>query len=228
MDEETKKRYEEEVNTIVKGRVDSINLFYPHVRNAYQNSYNWPEIDPIRIEICLCLIFGFCQAAITLTNHLFETLFKIALITQHAISNKVNDKSEAPTVGSITQQISPGFDKYNPEDLVKNIDRACAIGFITKDQKKKLHELRQGFRNAYSHSDKEKIFRGVTVPAQAIRLGEQGLEVGSIEEADVAKLIFAHGMFQVDQSTEEALPYFLYMDGIARQIRSKLFSDKKV
>jgi hypothetical protein len=227
MDEETKKLYEEEVNTIVKSRVDSINLFYPHVRKAYRNSYEWPEIDPIRVEICLCFVFGFCQAATTLTNHLFETLFKIALITHDTISNKIPDNSESPTVSSITQQIAPAFDKYNPEKLVQNIDRACTIGLITKDQKKELHELRNDFRNAYSHSDKNKIFRGVTVPAQAIRLGKQGFEVGDVEQTDVAKLIFAHGMLQVKQSSEEALPYFLYMDGIARQIRGKLFSTAK-
>jgi len=39
-----------------------------------------PELDVIRHEVCLCLIFHLNQAAIALTNHLLESFLKYSLI----------------------------------------------------------------------------------------------------------------------------------------------------
>ena len=42
----------------------------------YSTPYDWPEMDTLRYEICGCISFGLNQAAITLTNHLLESLLK--------------------------------------------------------------------------------------------------------------------------------------------------------
>jgi hypothetical protein len=84
MDKERQELLTQEVNKIIKSRIAFINRNYPAVRDAYQNHYNWPEMDTLRHEVCLCLIFGLHQAAITLTNHLVESLLKVALITHDA------------------------------------------------------------------------------------------------------------------------------------------------
>ena len=43
---------------------------YSSIAEVVDNEYRWPEIDSVRSEICKCIICGFNQAAITLTNHL--------------------------------------------------------------------------------------------------------------------------------------------------------------
>lgn len=225
MDEELKKQIIDEINSVIKSRISSINRNYVQIRDAYKNGYHLPELDPLRHEICLCIFFGLDQAAITLTNHFFEALFKFALINKESELQKAKKESGPPSVASFIKTIESAFDKYNSKDLSNNIDRACTIGLITKEQKKELQRLRDDFRNAYSHSDKEKTFRDGTIPAQAISLEGDQLTAGSVEEADVAKLIFAHGILQVNQANVEAIPYFLYLDKVARQVIKKLFGD---
>lgn len=53
---EEKKKYIDEINVILSERLIQIKNNYPQVREAYQNTYDWPEIDPIRHEISLCLM----------------------------------------------------------------------------------------------------------------------------------------------------------------------------
>jgi len=225
MDEELKKQIIDEMNSVVKSRISFINQNYVHVRNSYKTGYYSPELDPLRHEICLCLIFGLNQAAITLTNHFFETLFKFALIIKDSKLHDTSPETSSPTVDSFIKTIEPAFDKYNSKDLGDNINRACTLGLVTKEQKKELQQFREDFRNAFSHSDKEKTFRDGTIPAQAISVEGDQLKTGNVEETDITKLIFAQGILQADQAKVEAIPYFLYMDNIARQILKKLFGD---
>lgn len=63
MDQE---QFSDEVNAIVRSRKEFIDRHYIAVRDAYQDAYNWPELDTLRHEICLCITFGMCQAAIDL------------------------------------------------------------------------------------------------------------------------------------------------------------------
>jgi hypothetical protein len=224
MDEQTKKTLSDEVNQIIRDRRESINNNYPTVRTAYRDSYDWPEMDPLRHEISLCLIFGLNQAAITLTNHMLESLLKNALI----IHDSKIDSADAPPVSdapveSFVALTKPASEKYAANDLGDNINRACSVGLITKDQKKDLHEIREKHRNAYSHSDKEKTFGDSTVSAQGVRLEADKLSANQPELARIADLIFAHGVMQAKQAEREAIPYFLYMDGLVRQIREKIF-----
>jgi hypothetical protein len=94
---------------------------------------------------------------------------------------------------------------------------------ITKDQKKDLHDIRDRIRNPYSHSDKDKAFGEQRIPAQVIRIENDKLIAEEPENPQLAELVIAHGLAQAMQAEEEAVPYFLYMDKLVRQIRTKLF-----
>jgi hypothetical protein len=85
------------------------------------------------------------------------------------------------------------------------------------------HEIQDRIRNPYSHSDKDKAFRDQRIPAQAMRIENGKLIVEQPENPQLAELVFAHGLAQAMQAEQEAVPYFLYMDSLARQIREKLF-----
>jgi hypothetical protein len=216
--------YSNEVNEIVKSRAEFINRNYLAVRKSYQDGYDWPELDPLRHEISLCLIFGLHQAAITLTNHLLESLLKNALIVHGTkLDHGDQEKRKSNAVESFVALFRPARKKFAANDLGDNINRACSAGLIDKDQKKELHKIRDGLRNAYSHSDKDKTFGEQTIHTQAMHLEDGKFIVEQRESTRLAELLLAHGLAQAMQAEQEAIPYFLYMDQLARQIREKLF-----
>src|SRR5438094_10600049 len=88
MDEATKQAIIDEMNSIIRERQPTIGKNYLRVRDCYLKEYGLPELDPLRYEITLCLTFGLYQAAITLTNHLLESLLKYALIYHHALQKQ--------------------------------------------------------------------------------------------------------------------------------------------
>ena len=64
MDDKEKNNYKDDIDNIIDSRIKYINSTYLLIRNAYMNGYDNPELDPLRNEICLCLMFGLCQGAI--------------------------------------------------------------------------------------------------------------------------------------------------------------------
>jgi hypothetical protein len=224
MHKERQELLNKEVNEIIKSRVQFINQNYPTVREAYQNHYNWPEMDTLRHEVCLCLVFGLHQAAITLTNHLLESLLKNALIVWHTkLEAKAQSSRTQHSIESFVALFRPARKQFSSNDLGDNINRACTAGLITKEQKKELHDIRERIRNPYSHSDKDKAFGDQRIPAQAVRIEDGKFVVEQPENPQLAGLIIAHGIAQAMQAEQEAVPYFFYMDKLVRQIRAKLY-----
>lgn len=224
MDEATKKAIIDEVNAIIRERQTTIGKNYLRVRDCYLTEYGLPELDPLRYEITLCLTFGLYQAAITLTNHLLESLLKYALIYHHALQKQQErQRIEGHAVEALIEWLSEGKNLYADKNLDDNINRACTLGLITKEQKKKLHDIQQTFRNAYGHADKGKTFGEATVPVEAVHFtGERVVRDGK-KEVRLADLLIFQGIFQVIYAEKDAVPYYLYIDSLARQIIAKLF-----
>lgn len=101
-------------------------------------------------------MFGLNQAAITLTNHLLENLLKTTLIA-HYSKDKFPKNSEGK-VEELIEMTREAREKYGDMALGNCINAIRSAGLIDKDQQKSLHELRDFFRNAFGHADKEKIF----------------------------------------------------------------------
>ena len=228
MDPETKKKWSEEVDEILESRYPFISDNYRRIRDVLHTGYGWHEFDLLRIEICLALMIGLYQAAITLTNHFLESLLKTALMTKDAFDKGVEEQdAEKGTVQSLIDTYGPSIDKYDSQDLGKNINAACSSGLITKKQKEQLHEFRKGFRNAYSHSDRKKTFGESTVPVQAGRLVDGQLQLDERQETRIAELMIGKGLFQEQHAKANAIPYFLYLDKLTRQLYAKLFPDEQ-
>ena len=105
----------------------------------YNSEYGWPELDVVRNEICLCLIFGFHQAAIALTNHLLESLLKYSLIY-------LDYRQKSSTLsGDLLERMEKVFSE-NKEiydySLDSCINKYRKEGLISKEQKKILHGFR--------------------------------------------------------------------------------------
>lgn len=224
MDHESQDSLGEEIIEIIKSRTKFFNQNYPVVRVAYQKSYNWPEMDTLRHEITLCLIFGVHQAAITLTNHLLESLLKNALIIHDSKPPTLGERSQVShAIESFLAILRPAKAKYGSDNLSKNIDRAAQASLITDEQKRQLHEFRKVFRNAYSHADKDKTFGQTRISAQAVHLEDNKFIVEQPENPLLAELLVAHGIAQAMQAEQDAMPYFLYMDSVVCDISTKLF-----
>ena len=155
----------EELQGIVDGRSEEMFESYILVRKAFQQPYEWPEIDTLRHEVCLCLIFGLYQAAMTMTNHMLESFLKFSLSYKHTFNN-LDGSSEDRSTQGLVESLRPGFKKYNSKNLYQSIEAAYKANLITDEQKDQLHVIRDAFRNAYSHADKEKIHGDKEIPIQ--------------------------------------------------------------
>ena len=222
MNEEEKKKLTEEVNEIIQSRFEFIHRHYLLIRDAYKNDYYWPELDPLRDEICLSIMFGLCQAAITLTNHFLESLLKFALIILHGKDKKEED-IKGRIITSFMKKYEEGIGLYGNANLNKTIDCACSVGLITKEQKKQLHQFRERFRNAYSHSDKTKTFGRSTMPVTGLKFENTEFKLDEKGEPEIAKFLIGQGLVQAMRAQNDAPRYFLYIDSLARDIRKKLF-----
>lgn len=209
----------------IKELNDNIKNNYQTVAYAFENEYGCPEVDSVRSEICKCIICGFYQAAITLTNHLLESVLKKALIIYESAKNKMEQSD-------ITNVFDDATKKYGPSDLAFTINQACQKGLITKEEKKILHKFRKQYRNAFSHAEPQKTFTGISIPARIFTTDhlnnpEEFLNSIFADKPNtilsVENCIITQGFMQSIKAEKESLPYFLIVDGIVRNLCSKLF-----
>ncbi len=224
MDDVTAAQMTAELKEISDFLSQSMTQNYPKIRDQYQNAYEWPELDPKRREICLCLLLGLHQAAISMTNHLLESLLKTALISHRSIqANHGEDVSPNIMVDALVVHTADGRREYGSESLGNLINAACTEGLLTKPEKKRLQAYRDQFRNAYGHADSEKTLGETSMLVQAFRLTPEDLEPGQSKLQRAAEFLPAQGLIQAMQAEGEALPYFLYIDRLARELKKRVF-----
>lgn len=161
------------------------------------------EMDSVIKEISICLILDLFQASITLTNHLLEKSLKLFLIYSET-SNK-----QFSTIDELNQQFRPASLKYMSKDLNNTIEIACSKKFITKSEKKILHNYRVRIRNGFSHADASKIFKDMKVPiAKGNFVMNSPIELG---EVDLEHVPFLHGIFQDKLAENISFEYYSFV-----------------
>lgn len=197
---------------------------YEVIRNVFDKEYGYPEFDPLRDEICKCVLCDLHQAAITLTNHLLESSLKKCLAMKHSISNKQNDIK-------LEDAFKEGITKFDQLDLDDTINRACTQGLITKEQKMLLKKFKDEFRNPYSHATTSEIFKDTTVKGKTISLNEGEIPENLLKrifENDSDKVLVVkdilpiQGLVQVMIAKQISVPYFIEVDKIIREMLIKL------
>ncbi|MDR2891404.1 MAG: hypothetical protein LBV18_07435 [Alistipes sp.] len=201
---------------------------YREIKCIFDNPYDYLALDPLRVEVCKCIIFDLHQAAITLTNHLLEYSLKFCLGLKHSKDNK----NDAKTLGDA---FAAGVEKYDNMPLADTINAACSQGLISKEQKKQLHEFRKDFRNAWSHASSSKMFGDNTVPVGTVTtddLNRLGLD-GFIEhiftsndtiETKIKNVPFIGAVIKARSSRNASIPYFRAVDAVIRAMLSNLSS----
>lgn len=224
MDDSRKELLSQEATALVSKLIASIQKQYSALRDAYEIGYGWPNLDPIRSEAALCLILELPQAAITLTNHLLESLLKETLITHHSMPTVRDFDGDA--VDAIIEGTAEARAMFGDALMGTTINAVKTAGLISKAQAKQLYQLRDHFRNPYSHGDKAKIFRDATVPVQAVKVMQDGtIAAGESRVVRVADFPIAQGLIQALIAQIDALEYFSYVDSLARELRAKLFPE---
>ena len=224
MNEEEKKEIQKELNEILDSREDEILENYPKVREAFQTPYGWPEIDTLRHEASLCIIFGLHQAAITFINHMVENFLKNCLGYKEAFDNYDESDHDTPSVDNLAKWLKPSFEKHDDKNLYDTIELSFKKDIITEDQKDKLHQIREKLRNAYSHAQKGKIHGDTEIPIQGLHLNDENqFEVEPESDQLITALPFIQGQSQYYHAKANSVPYFKYVDNLVRETMPKIF-----
>lgn len=107
-------------------------------------------------EICDCLFLKKHMAALTLTNLLFEVMVKLTLVYHEADGRTLNDGFEFENI------YKEELNKYGKKNLGNNIDTLCQKKIITSDEYHRLIDLKNIFRNPYSHGSNNNYIESAT------------------------------------------------------------------
>jgi hypothetical protein len=209
-----------EIERELRGLELKVRENYEKIKFQYKTEYDFPELDPIRFEICRCILIGCYQSAITMTNHLLENSLKTTLIYNELLLLK-------PPVSEFYRTMEQIAPKYDSLILWDSIKLAFENNLITEQQKELLKIFKDDYRNAFSHAEKKKIFKEEKTSIDKVALVNNSIVVTETIEMEKSKFLLTQGIEQAIKAEREAIPYFLEIDSIIRQILTKLDNKKK-
>nr|WP_321377975.1 hypothetical protein [uncultured Bacteroides sp.] len=166
-------------------------------------------------EICDCLIINANQAAITLTNHLFENMLKQALITIDS-NGRCFDENE-PMDKTFEAEVK----EYDEKNLCDAIKQCESKRLITQDEVQRLNYLKNKFRNPFSHACySKKLFK----EAKMHILKGSLTDPQNIKEefVNISNIPFLQLEAQKDFAEKNAFGYFVeiysYVDKLDRKL----------
>ncbi len=200
---------------------------YPLVAEKFNTTYGMPELDPLRNEISLCIMFGFHQAAITLTNHLIEWFIKLMLIYKDSIEKSKSKEASKSSVENLEEYFADGISNYMDKDMSSTISRAKTLGILTKEQWKILDKIREDFRNAFGHADSSKIFKDSKIEITGLSTEKRNLNIENQSLRTVSKIPIIHGLLKVKFAEAHAVEYFIFIDDLIRETLPRVISSIK-
>ena len=121
-------------------------------------------------EICDCFFLKKYMAALTLTNLLFETMVKLTLVYHEADGRTLDDGYEFENI------YEKELKKYGSKNLGENIDILYKKSIITAKGKDRLLDLKNLFRNPYSHGSNNQYIKTATTTIYKGQLGSNNIE----------------------------------------------------
>lgn len=121
-------------------------------------------------EICDCLFLNKYMAALTLTNLLFETMVKLTLVYHEANGRTLDDGYEFENI------YENELNKYGSKNLGENIELLYKKTIITAEGKDRLLDLKDLFRNPYSHGSNNQYVKSATTTICKGQLGSNNIE----------------------------------------------------
>ena len=226
--EDLKNQIDQEIKEIINSQIKLINgNYYFTIRDIYKNEYKLPELQTIKYQICRCITFGFYIAAMTLLNHLLEKFLKISLIYSDM---KNTDKTDEDIPFQFLDELSKSNPKYDSNNLYDNIIFAFKKNLITEEQKSNLLRMKDDYRNPYSHSDRDKMYKDNTTEVTEIKGDEAILKVleGKLDELPKQRIKLSHltiadAIIINEHAGLHCVPYIVELDKIIRRVENVLF-----
>ena len=116
-------------------------------------------------EICDCYFLKKYMAALTLTNLLFETMVKLTLVYHEADGRTLDDGYEFEDI------YEEELTKYGRKNLGENIENLYKKHIITEKDRDRLLDLKDLFRNPYSHGSNNQYIENATTTIYKGQLG---------------------------------------------------------
>lgn len=127
-------------------------------------------LSPDIQEICDCLFLKKYMAAMTLTNLLFETMIKLTLVYFEANGRTLDDGYDFENI------YETELNKYGNKYLGENIEALYKKNIITSDGRERLLDLKNLFRNPFSHGSNNKYVESATIKLYEAHLGSDGIK----------------------------------------------------
>lgn len=228
MDEIIKK----EIEDVVNAQLGCINPeYYIRIRDVYKSNYGLPEFMFIKSQICKCIIFSLHVAAMTLTNHLLEKSIKFFLIYS---DNTKNKGLEGHKPFEMIDEIEEATPKYDDKNLSTNLEIALKKGVITEEEKQILDKMRVDFRNAYSHSDRKKMYKdksiviteacGIEQCLDLIKSNENKLPIKDVDFVNLPMMDF---LFIKNHAEMNCIPYIITLDKIITDVKRRMMPNSE-
>lgn len=192
---------------IIRLTEEQINSNYYKIEEVFHSQYDFMELNALRDEICRCIVCGFYQAAITLTN----TLLEMATISAVKESKRLKIKIDETRIDK---------KKYGKNDskLGYRIEMLYFGEIITELQRDDLHQCRMWLRNTFSHAD----LKNVAKEGNPIKCWDLDKQVIFNNVVNLEILSMLKGIAFYTSAEENHISYFLYVDYIIRHIELKL------
>ena len=192
---------------IIRLTEEQINSNYYKIEEVFHSQYDFMELNALRDEICRCIVCGFSQAALTLTNTLLE-LTTISVV----------DRAQKLNIYMDTTMIDKKQYGSSDSNLGYRIEMLYYGRIITESQREDLHKCRIWLRNTFSHADLKSVGKE-KMPIEILNLDEQ-------TKTDCTKSLLDLPMlkgiaFQMS-AEENYINYFLYVDNFIRYVELKL------
>lgn len=126
--------------------IEKLNPFYEHHFTLLCN------LNTLIYEDLNCLLLGLNQASIFTTNHLLERMLKVALMDFHLKGYYIGNPD-------FDMKLEEAKRLYDGKVLGETIRLAAEKCVITEDEQKELTNLKNEFRNPYSHAKAAKIIK---------------------------------------------------------------------
>lgn len=201
--------------------------YFYSIKTLFEENYKTPELQTIKNQILLCITFGLYMAAMTLTNHLLEKFLKSMLSYNDALKEKERIKYDVKF--SLPNQFERSRLKFDSENLDKNIEAAFTENLIDERQRKILKDMKDNFRNAYSHDDRKKMYRNASTVIEETRDPESFLkgEKQPSKEFNLFGLPLFEFLFINHFSEMNCVPYIKSLHEIILSVQSKLYKSDK-
>lgn len=124
---------------------ENLNQYYNH------NLFELIDLQSIIYENLNCLLLELNQSSIFTTNHLFERLLKLVLIKKYTLGIDYSNPE------LYNKKVNEAVRIYDAINLNQSIDKITDLNIICKTKSQDLKELKNKFRNPFSHAETAKI-----------------------------------------------------------------------